>query len=219
MKKINKILIIALVSLTALPLSANALFIDEEFLNELENIEELEGTNNGQAQITNNISVSASTGGNSAVGGEIIEGKEKAEIKVETIINGQVIDPIDIESDEGEASVKSQINASDENIQVQREIKVGSETINEDYEINAESPAEAVVAKPQVKAEETIETIAAEPAEEISEENNSPEQGADVEQSEKREKIFEKPLAVLSDLLADIINNFKSFFQSVFNIF
>lgn len=49
-----------------------------------------------QVIIENNVSVSADSGGNSASDGEIIQGTSSVDVKVETIINGEVVEDIDI---------------------------------------------------------------------------------------------------------------------------
>lgn len=181
------------------------------------------GNNSNNSEIINNVSVSTNTGGNTIEGdGEIIEGRSNSEINVETIINGQIIDPVNIRSDESEASVKSQINANGAAVQVQREIKIGSEITTENYKVDLESSEETVIASPQVQVEEPEETVAVNPQiqiEEPEETNNPSEQGENIEQSEKQEKIVEKTLTVLSSWFSDLTNNFKSFFQSIFSIF
>ena len=50
----------------------------------------------GEAIIENNISVEADTGGNSARNGEIIEGTAEVDVKVETIINGETVQDVQI---------------------------------------------------------------------------------------------------------------------------
>ena len=59
-------------------------------------------------EIINNISVSASTGGNEAEAGEVVEGEAKSSVEVKTIIDGEVVEDINIteESDTGDASIK-----------------------------------------------------------------------------------------------------------------
>lgn len=52
---------------------------------------------NAQTSVINNVSVSASTGGNSASDGTIVEGKSKTKVFIETIVNGEVIEFIDEE--------------------------------------------------------------------------------------------------------------------------
>ena len=46
--------------------------------------------------IENNVSVEANTGGNSASEGEIIQGTSSVDVEVETIINGEVVEDIEI---------------------------------------------------------------------------------------------------------------------------
>ena len=53
---------------------------------------------NAQTSVINNVSVSASTGGNSASDGTVVEGKSKTKVFIETIVNGEVIEFIDEEN-------------------------------------------------------------------------------------------------------------------------
>ena len=72
----------------------------------------------GGTSITNDISVSASTGGNNVSGGSgqsggtIQTGSAKAEVKIQTTVNGEVIEDFD-EEYEGEAEIEKEFeNAS-----------------------------------------------------------------------------------------------------------
>ncbi len=197
------ILLILISGLLVAPAGAS---LWNEFFDDIASQSDEENSNN--SEIINNVSVSTDTGGNTIKGdGKIIEGKSNSEIKVETVINGKIIDPINIKTDESEASVKSQINADGSTIQVQREIKVGSEIKTENYEVDLESSEETVIANPQVQTEESEEI------------NNSLEQSENIKQSEKQEKIAEKTLTVLSSWFSGFADNFKSFFQNIFSVF
>ncbi|MEK7071430.1 MAG: hypothetical protein AAB943_00660 [Patescibacteria group bacterium] len=46
-------------------------------------------------EIINNVSSSASTGGNSAGSGEVIQGESKAQVKIYTEIDGEIVTDID----------------------------------------------------------------------------------------------------------------------------
>ena len=215
--KIIKICCIAMfATLISGPLSAKAFFVDD-FLNDLEsyleenqeNYSETTGENGNQVYISNDVNVSANTGGNViSGGGEIKEGETTVKIKTETIINGKVIDLIDIESNESEASVKSVIKANGDTAQVEREIKIGSETTTENYEVDLESSEEDKSSEDANGSTALWDNGAGD-----GETNNLP------EQSEKQEKIVEKSLTILNNWLSDFTDNFKSFFQSIFSIF
>ena len=72
--------------------------------------------------VINNVSVSASTGGNSANGGVIKEGVSKAGIFIKTIVNGETVEYIDEE-------VKS---SGDEEVKIEKETHYeGDETKTE----------------------------------------------------------------------------------------
>lgn len=202
------ILLILISGLLAAPAKASlwSEFYDDLAIQSDEENSNKEGNSNN-SEIINNISVSTSTGGNTIEkDGEIIEGRSNSEIKVETIVNGKVIDPINIKSNESEASVKSQINANGGAVQVQREIKIGPETKTENFEVDLESSEETIIVNPQIQIEE--------PEEINPEEINNP-----LEQNAKQEKIVEKTLTVLNSWLSDFAINFKSFFQNIFSVF
>ena len=219
MKK-NKIIkicfVMALLVLISAPFSARASFMDD-FFNDFESYMEeshSETTTDGngnQVYISNDVSVSASSGGNVVSGGEVKEGETRVKIKTETVVNGKVIDPVDIDTKANEASVKSVIRANGDDVQVEREIKIDSESVTENFEVDLEnseeSSEEAVMPNPQIQAEEPGEV------------NNPPERNNLQEQNEKEEKMVKKTFTVLNNWLSDFTNNFKSFFQSIFSIF
>lgn len=53
--------------------------------------------------VQNNTSASASTGGNTAEGGEVVEGKAKSSVSSKTIVNGEVVEDFYEEDTDGEA--------------------------------------------------------------------------------------------------------------------
>ena len=100
----------------------------EEFFNNLPEQE------SGSAQVSNEMNVSAMTGGSIiSNGGEVEEGNAKAGVRIESIVNGQAIEPVNIESETGEVKVKSRIKTEDDKIIVEREIQVGEEKTEENY--------------------------------------------------------------------------------------
>jgi predicted secreted protein len=113
---ILKIHLIGLILL--IPFSAQAFFMDNWF----------------DVQVINEVNVSASTGGNTAESGQVIEGEANVEVHIESNINGESIDPIDIvvESEPGEdakVEVSQEIVYPDEEAEpkVEREIKINEE--------------------------------------------------------------------------------------------
>jgi len=62
--------------------------------------------------IVNNVSSSASTGGNSASNGEVVEGTSQSSVFIETVVNGEVVEYVNKEvvSDEGSVSVTVESN-------------------------------------------------------------------------------------------------------------
>lgn len=198
----------ALPVLISSPLSAKAFFMDD-FFNDLEShleesYSETADGNGNQVYINNDVSVTANTGGNVVSGGgEIVEGKAKVKIKTETVINGKVIDPINIETEANEASVKSEIKADGGVAQVEREIKVGSETATENFEVDLGN------------SEENAEVEIKEPAEA----NNLNPAEQDIEQDKDGEEVKGQVSAVLHNWWPNFAAKLKSFFQSIFSIF
>jgi len=61
-------------------------------------------------EIINNVSSSASTGGNSAGSGEVIQGESKAQVKIYTEVDGEVVTDIDEEVTGPEAKIEKSVN-------------------------------------------------------------------------------------------------------------
>lgn len=93
--------------------------------------------------IINNVSASANTGNNTASEGEVVEGEARASVKVKTIIDGQVVEDIDIEETKegGDASVKveSRVEADDEKAKVETTTVINGEEKTSSREINLEN--------------------------------------------------------------------------------
>ncbi|KKU70098.1 MAG: hypothetical protein UX94_C0011G0026 [Parcubacteria group bacterium GW2011_GWA2_47_21] len=87
----------------------------------------------GGTSITNDISVSASTGGNNVSGGSgqsggtIQTGSAKAEVKIQTTVNGEVIEDFD-EEYEGEAEIEKEFENASGTVKTRVEVKVRSGT-------------------------------------------------------------------------------------------
>jgi hypothetical protein len=94
----------------------------------------------GGTQVINKVEAVATTGGNEVNGDEVGEGTAKAEAKVKTIINGQVVEDINIskESADGEASVKieSYVEADSEKAIVETTTVINNEETTEKQEID-----------------------------------------------------------------------------------
>ena len=84
-----------------------------------------------QVSITNDISVSANSGGNSASGkngqpgGSVTTGSAKAEVKVETVVNGETIVDIN-ESYEGEVEIEKDFENASGTVQTKIKVEVNS---------------------------------------------------------------------------------------------
>lgn len=80
----------------------------------------------GSTTIINNVSASASTGGNSVSGGEMIEGSSRSSVEVYTEVNGEVIEDFQKEVSGGE-EVNYEAEKKFEGGEVKTEVKVNAE--------------------------------------------------------------------------------------------
>lgn len=137
-KNILKIYLISSL-IVLIPLSTQAFFWDD-FFEDWENYFEEDSfdsvATSSSVQIINQVNVSAKTGGNVVGQGEEETGEAEVKVKVETIINEQVIEPIDIEikskDEEAKVEVEQKITVDEgQEPQVEREIEINrqSETI------------------------------------------------------------------------------------------
>lgn len=133
MKKIITILCLILITV---PLSTRA-FSFEEFFDELE--KKISGESGNSSQIINKVEVHTNTGGNTATDGEVIEGEGKAKIEVKNIINGEEIEPIEIETEANEVKVRSEVKVEDGEVSVKKEIEINSEINEENYQADSEN--------------------------------------------------------------------------------
>jgi len=149
MRKIIKIYLnIALVILVSSPLSAQAFFLDNLFDDwekyfEEDSFDSMATSSN--VQVINKVNVSASTGGNVAGPGEVIEGQSELKVKIENTINGETIEPVDLEvkseDEEGaKVDVEQKITYPDEEgkVKVEREIEINEQIETEEYQIEVE---------------------------------------------------------------------------------
>lgn len=97
-----------------------------------------------ETQVINDVSVSASTGGNSAESGTVSVGKSKAKAFIKTIVNGEVVEFTDeeIENASGEDSF----------IKVESEYKDG--VVNKDISFSKEDDPQIEV---ETEAQNTVE--------------------------------------------------------------
>lgn len=127
MKNTFKIYLISFLAVL-IPFSVQAFFLDDWFDNLV---------TTSSVQVINKINVSARTGGNVTGEGEVVEGEATAKVEIENIINGQSIEPVDLEviSDEGDAKVEvsQEITYPDEQgqVSVEREIEINEEEVVE----------------------------------------------------------------------------------------
>ena len=155
MKKIIKIYFnIALLVLIVSPLSVQAFFLDDLFNDLGSYFEDIDSSaspqnddNTDSVEIINQVNVSADTGGNTVGPGEVSQGESEVNVQIETIINGQSIDPVDLEvkSEQGQdvkVEVEQKITYPDEQGQavIEREIEINEQT--EDTEENQPSNQE-----------------------------------------------------------------------------
>lgn len=74
----------------------------------------VDSTSSPRVEIINNVSSSASTGGNSAGSGEVIQGESKAQIKIYTEVDGEVVTDISEEAVGPEAKVERSVEVEEE---------------------------------------------------------------------------------------------------------
>mgnify|MGYP000113762030 CR=1 FL=1 len=109
----------------------------------------------GTSIITNNVSVSANTGGNSARNGETIEGNSSVSVQSKTVINGEVVSEIN-ETREGASDVSLEVTT--EASAIEDEIVSESSVVTKDADGNivaveestnleAEPPKKTIFAK------------------------------------------------------------------------
>lgn len=115
---INAVILVLLI----VPLSAQAFFLDDWF-------EDWFFDEEGTTQVINEVKVEANTGGNKADEGEVIEGEGEINVEIKTIINGEEIEPIEIETEANEVKVESEIRVENEEVIVEREIEINSENL------------------------------------------------------------------------------------------
>jgi len=106
--------------------------------------------NTADTSVTNNISITSSSGGNSAVGGEVIEGEESATIDIETVVNGETIEDIHetYTGDELDNGVTIESSHQGENVSVETTVQTSvNESGNTQAQVSEEqfSTQQAVV--------------------------------------------------------------------------
>jgi hypothetical protein len=112
-QKSNLKIILLIIAFLVFPLFANAVLIE-----------------NNNTEVINEIRVEASTGNNNPpAGGEggedeqVIEGEEKLSVEIKTIINGQELESIHLESESESIEVKSEVKVGqDGEVIVNREV-------------------------------------------------------------------------------------------------
>ena len=92
-----------------------------------------------EAIIINDIQTSANTGGNTAESGETIEGEGQADVIIRTIINGEVVEDIDISTSTGSSidiEVTSRNEIIDGEIKTENKVEVGQKDKDESEPLN-----------------------------------------------------------------------------------
>lgn len=188
----------------SLPAQAIALADFDEFL---EDLTDEFFDQEGSTQVINKVEAVATTGGNEATSGEVVEGRAESSVKVKTIINGQVVEDIDIkeESAGNEASVKaeSRVEADDEKAIVETITVINDEETTEKHKID-------------LAGEEGVPTLFSENVEATS--------VSSVEPNENKEEITddteENQSVQAENIIAKIfINIFSAFKVGIFKIF
>jgi len=171
MKKNHKIyLFSSLVLLVLVPLSTQAVSLEDWFGDLEKHFKEIDSFNStdetSSTRVINKVNVSANTGGNVAEEGEVVEGQSEVKVKIENIINGESIEPVDLEvkSEQGEEAkvkVEQKITYPDEQgkASVEKEIEINQEVETEDYQVEIEetdSPESAAI-KPSLEEPEDLE--------------------------------------------------------------
>jgi len=92
------------------------------------------GDDTETTSVTNKINVMSNTGGNTVEpGGTIEEGKEEVSVQIETVVNGESVDPVDIKTEGVSVEVKTKVEVKDAEVSMERDIKIG-EDIEESIE-------------------------------------------------------------------------------------
>ena len=139
----KKSITILFLILTFIPFSTLAFSFSEIF----EKFEEFfpESTT---TQVINEINTSVNTRSN-VINGEESEGKGKSKIYVKNIINGEEIEPIDIESDKENVSLESKIKVKEGKVYVQREIRIDSQKITKNFQTDIKNTTKKIESFPE----------------------------------------------------------------------
>lgn len=124
-------LIISLIAII-IPLSCRAFFLDDFFRDFDKKLFFDDFEKGSSTQVINEVNVSANTGGNTVEEGKINEGEGKINVEIKNIINGESIEPIDIETEANKVEVKSRIEVKGDGSEpiVEREIIIDDEKID-----------------------------------------------------------------------------------------
>lgn len=172
-----------------IPSFAKASFFDDLFPKGFGNFKGESGTS-----VTNEINVSADSGGNTVNGGngangengkngEIKEGKTEVKVKIKSVVNGKEMEPTNIKTEGNKVEVKSRIEVKGSAApKIEKKIKIDGETVGEENE--------GKDAEPQ---EDNLKTG-----------------------NEKKPEIGEK---ASGKWIRGFLKNLKSFFQSIFSMF
>lgn len=109
--------------------------------------------------VTNSVSVSASSGGNTASGGEIVEGSASGSIFIETKVNGEIIELIneEVTSESGDIHIERETEVSDGTASVTVQALVNVDSGEGAGESDAEVAEEDLSQTQNVKDEEVAE--------------------------------------------------------------
>ncbi|MBD3208016.1 MAG: hypothetical protein GF370_00995 [Candidatus Nealsonbacteria bacterium] len=132
-KRIKKLASVLTLLLAAFPFSVQAFFIKDVF-DELDEI--MQGDVSG-SQVINKIEVS-SEAGETVINNKVKQGQATSKIKIHNIVNGEEIDPVEIETESGKIVIEQNIESKDGKTVVQRETQIDEEKETEEFEVNLE---------------------------------------------------------------------------------
>ena len=105
----------------------------DEFFNDLDEMLEMQSVSGSDTQVINEVSAEANTGGNTAEAGEVVVGEASASARTKTIINGEVVEEINIEktsTKDVDIQIESQIIADSDTVEVMSTTTVDGQVEN-----------------------------------------------------------------------------------------
>ena len=162
--------------------------------------------------IRNSVSVSASSGGNSAEPGQIIVGETSADVFVETIVNGEVVESIDEHYENLDGAIEVGTASEGDGYSVETQIQVGGDNASgEESENITTATTDNLTTYEGVRLEESQKATTAVSAAAIEVINENVERSSMTEEKQQ-EKADEKKKS-------SFFTFFSKIFNYVFNLF